>query len=95
LEILESVFFALKKRQICKFSKNFCKKKREILYKNKNICGVYENLSSLTMLDGVIIATDPQVCYKYIRYFLDKNVPILTEKPFCKTLHQLNIISNL
>ena len=88
-------FLHLKKNKFVNLVKIFVKNKREILYKNKNICGVYEDLSSLTMLDGVIIATDPQVCYKYTRYFLDKNVPILIEKPFCNTLHQLNIISNL
>ena len=88
-------FLHLKKNKHVNLVKIFVKNKREILYKNNNICGVYRDLSSLKILDGVIIATDPQVSYKYTRYFLDKNVPILIEKPFCKNLHQLNIISNL
>jgi predicted dehydrogenase len=88
-------FLHLKKNKYVNLVKIFVKNKRKIFYKNKNICGVYEDLSSLTTIDAVIIATGPQASYKYTRHFLEKNVPILIEKPFCKNIHQLNIIHNL
>lgn len=88
-------FLHLKKKKNINLVKIFVKNKREILYKNRNICGVPEELNSLVKLDAVIIATNPEVSYYYAKYFLNKNIPILIEKPFCKNLNQLNVIYNL
>ena len=89
-------FFAnLKKKNNIDVVKIIVKNKRKIFFKNKNVGGTYSDLKYLTKIDGVIIATKFDVSYRYAKFFLEKKVPILIEKPFCKTFSQSKKIKSL
>lgn len=84
-------------KKIKKFNilKIIVKTKRKIFYNNKNICGIHKDIKNLNNLNAVIIATPFNISFKYAKYFLQKKIPILIEKPFCRTILQSKKILNL
>ena len=84
-------------KKIKKFNilKIIVKTKRKIFYNNKNICGIHKDIKNLNNLNAVIIATPFNISFKYAKYFLQKKIPILIEKPFCQTILQSKKILNL
>ena len=89
-------FFAhLKKKNNIKIIKIIVKNKRNVFFRNKNIGGTFADIKNLGDVDGVIIATNYKVSFKYAEFFLKKKIPILIEKPFCETVSQSKKIEDL
>ena len=66
-------FFAyLKKKNNIKIIKIIVKTKRNIFFKKENIGGTFVDIKNLRDIDGVIIATNYKVSFKYAEFFLKK-----------------------
>lgn len=69
-----------------------------ILKKNfvssKKINFIY-NLRNIGDVSGVIIATPVKTHFKYAKFFLEKKIPVLLEKPICCNINQANILKKL
>ena len=67
--------------------------KRSII-KSKKIKVIY-NLKNTKEISGVIIASPLRTHFRYAKFFLDKKIPVILEKPICSTFSQAKKLKNL
>ena len=68
-----------------------CKKS---VINSKNVKVIY-NLKNTKEISGVIIASPLNTHFRYAKFFLDKKIPVLLEKPVCKSFSQAEKLKNL
>ena len=61
---------------------------------SKKINFIY-NLRNIDGVTGVIIASPANTHFRYAKFFLQKKIPVLLEKPICSNINQANILKKL
>jgi predicted dehydrogenase len=66
------------------------KSNKKLIYKKKNICFKYRDISKITLknISLVIIASPLETHWKYLKFFLNKKIDILIEKPVIENKSQ-------